>query len=945
MKTLSIKTHFSITHREAGLLSPLKWRTSFSLFCLFLILSGDVSQAAESKPGGWTQPVVTEIASGIWRVRFGTPERFTPDSIRERQPDIAGIARLPMSAALPFKPEDISCRVTGVRTVVYVPCDEPESQIYGFGLDAGAYGQKGLRKWLGVCATVMGKTGASHAPMPFWLSTKGYGVYVDTAHATTVHVARLSPKEKTEGASQRTGVMTSTADLYAARKAVGKTSVVVEIPGNTTGVDVYVFAGPTMREVVARYNLFSGGGCMPPMWGLGMRYRNFTRADQTAVMNVAKAIRAMRIPCDGLGLEPGWQSASYSCSLAWSEKFPTHDEMITSLNDMGFRVNLWEHAYIHSSSPIYKSLKEHSGDNLVWGGLVVDFADPVAFKLFSDYHGATFIDRGVSGFKADECDNQPITDCTPFNFPSSSEFPSGIDGEQMVQLYGAYYQRSISAAFTQRNLRTWGEVRASTALAAPLPFTLYSDAYEFDHYLRQLLNASFTGLMWSPEVREAGSYEELLNRIALSSFAPQMCLDMWFMPHPIWEQYRQADSEADKLLPPDEQQRIADRLRDIVSLRYRLLPYLYAAFHRYRTEGLPPVRSLLLDFPDDSALRTVEDQFMFGDSLLVAPFNIKNSTRKIYLPKNCNWIELKSNSLFEGGQTITVNGQPGDVPLFIRENSLLPWAEPVEHVGRDTVFELTVKVFGDNPTPFTLVEDDGETTDFERGMQNLITLSWEKDNGAVAKKGNFPGSRYRMNRWEKIALSQVTQWKPIQSGSTEARSKGLLNGDFSANALDFSVANATGYISQCKPIVGWTASDPNRIGLQPLQNGFANMGPKSIAGVAYFAFLQESGRQISQQLNLSPGVKYALSFQVAARNYSDDTSPAEQVLKVSVVGGNTPVVSKELIASKSGFEGITIEFTAPKEPAILIFKNASAAGETCVVVSGIAVKALEPPRK
>jgi hypothetical protein len=245
------KNQDPVSDKEADLLSPAKYWMSFSLFCLFLILTCVVSQAAESNPNGWTQPVVTEIASGIWRVRFGTPERFTPDAIREKQPDIAGIARLPLSTNLPFKPEDISCRVTGMRTVVYVPCDEPEDEIYGFGLDPGAYAQKGLRKWLAVCAGVMGKTGASHAPVPFWLSTKGYGVYVDTAHTATVHVARLSPKEqmgeKTVAASEQSEVKTSTADLYAARKAVGKTSVVVDIPGDTTGVDVYVFAGPTMR--------------------------------------------------------------------------------------------------------------------------------------------------------------------------------------------------------------------------------------------------------------------------------------------------------------------------------------------------------------------------------------------------------------------------------------------------------------------------------------------------------------------------------------------------------------------------------------------------------------------------------------------------------------------------------------------------------------------------
>jgi len=265
-------------------------------------------------------------------------------------------------------------------------------------------------------------------------------------------------------------IATSVDALYAAHPAQGRTEVVFEIPGDSRGVDVYVFAGPTPREAVQRYNLFSGGGAVPPLWGLGMKYRTFTRADKATAMGVARAMREMKIPCDMFGLEPGWQTQAYSCSLVWSnERFPDHVAMLDELAKDGYRVNLWEHAYIHPSSPLFKPLQNRSGDFLVWGGLVVDFADPEAFKLFADYHARELVSQGISGFKADECDNQPITDCTPFNFPTSTVFPSGIDGEQMLQLYGYYYQRSIFSVFKARNQRTWGDVRATSALAAPLP--------------------------------------------------------------------------------------------------------------------------------------------------------------------------------------------------------------------------------------------------------------------------------------------------------------------------------------------------------------------------------------------------------------------------------------------------------------------------------------------
>lgn len=717
-------------------ISPSLRLAGVAACCLAIVPLRAESPAADR--AGWAKPTVEQVAPGVWKARFGTPERFTPSAIREAGPRIDDLKHLPAPAALPFEPGQIRCRITPSRTAVYIRCDEPDEQIYGFGLDPGAYEQKGLRKYLTVCAGVIGKTGASHGPVPFYVSTRGYGVYVDTARVPLVHVARLTAKDQTERESSGAG-------------PTGKQpEVVFELQGNSRGVEVYVFAGPTLREAVQRYNLFSGGGAVPPLWGLGLKYRTFTGANQTSVLQVAKSLRAMRIPCDMIGLEPGWQSHAYSCSLEWSkQRFPEHEAMVRELAQSGFKINLWEHAYIHPTSPLYAPLRPHSGDYLVWDGLVVDFADPNAFRVFADYHDREFVSQGILGFKADECDNQPIDDPTPFNYPYSSVFSSGIDGDQMTQLFGYYQQRALLSVFRTHNLRTWGDVRATTALASPLPFNLYSDAYTFEQYLRQLVNASFTGLLWSPEVREARSLDELLNRVAMSAFAPQMCLDLWFMPHPLWEQYDGEKNKAHQLLSEAERQDIADRLRSIVNQRYELLPYLYACFHRYRTEGLPPVRSLLLDFPQDRKLRAVDNAFLFGDSLLAAPFLGETSSRTLLLPQGVRWCELKTSRWHEGGSMVRITGKPGEMPLFVKENTLLPLAEPVQQVNRDTVFRITVKAFGKSPTPFTLIEDDGETYDFEKGAFNRVVLKWQPDGGGTVERvGPVAGQRYEVVAWE-----------------------------------------------------------------------------------------------------------------------------------------------------------------------------------------------------
>jgi len=704
----------------------------FAVAILTLVAGTDTGVLAESIASGRPGEVTT-VAKGVWRVRFGQPERFVPTAFRQRSPIIEQINALPKPGELPFGPEDIRFRRASGRLVVYVPCDEPDDQIYGFGLDPGAYQQKGLRKYLTVSAQTWDKTGASHGPVPFYVSTKGYGVYVDTARVPFVHVARLRGKA-------------------AAQQATGRTHVVFDVPA-AQGVDVYVLGGPTIREAVQRYNLLSGGGCVPPMWGLGLKYRTYTKADHQAVMNVAEALRRFRIPCDMLGLEPGWQTKAYSSSLVWSpERFGGHQRFVEKLSGMGFRLNLWQHAYIHPTSPLFEPLKDRSGDYLVWGGLVVDFVDPKASRIFADYHDAQFVAKGITGFKLDECDRQIITDTTPFNYPYATAFPSGIDGDQMTQLYGYLYQRAVYSVFRKHNRRTWSDVRATGALAAPLPFNLYSDAYALDQYLRQLVNASFAGLLWSPEVRVAGSFEELANRVALAAYAPQMCLNLWFVPHPIWMQYDRAKNKAGKLLPEDEQHRVAETIRRIVNQRMSLLPYYYAAFHRYRNEGLPPTRALVLEFPEDRNLRGIDSAFMFGDSLLVAPFLAEGRSRKVTFPRGSNWIDLRTNIRYVGGERHTFKGKPGDVPVFAKEKTLLPVAEPVQHVDRDTVFDITVRVYGDAPAPFTLYEDDGETFDFEKGAFNQVVLRWDGGKGSSQRSGNYTRQRYRIRRWQKIAV-------------------------------------------------------------------------------------------------------------------------------------------------------------------------------------------------
>jgi alpha-D-xyloside xylohydrolase len=519
----------------------------------------------------------------------------------------------------------------------------------------------------------------------------------------------------------------------------------VEIP-IARGVDIYVFAGPTALNVVQRYNLFSGGGCFPPMWGLGIWYRAYGRADQRQVLALAESFRRDRLPCDVIGLEPGWQSRSYSCSFLWNpELFPEPDSLIKQLRDRGFQVNLWEHIFVHPESPMYPALVSTAGDAQVWGGLVPDLSDPHARAAFTDYHRINFVDKGITGFKLDECDNSDFIRQSSWSFPESSTFPSGLDGEQMHCLLGLLYQRAINDALENAGARTFSSVRSSGAFAARWPFVLYSDLYDHRDFIRGVAVSGFSGLLWTPEVRDAQSGMELLRRIETVILSPQALLNAWYIKNPPWFQTDREKNNADQ--PTDDAAALTAAVRKLLRLRMSLVPYLYSAFATYHFDGIPPFRALALDYPDDPATHRIDDQYLIGADLLAAPFVAGDAERQVYLPAG-QWRHFSTGESYEGRKTHTVAAVGADIPLFVRSGAMIPLAEPIDHIAPNTVFDITMHSFGPAASlrPATLIEDDGTTFAFRGGALTRLTIY---PDGHVARAGGFDGIRYRIVNWKR----------------------------------------------------------------------------------------------------------------------------------------------------------------------------------------------------
>jgi alpha-D-xyloside xylohydrolase len=590
--------------------------------------------------------------------------------------------------------------------------------------------------------------GFSHAPVPFFVSTKGYGLLVNTSRYATFYCGTMHKAVESMNLKARSnsGVALSVSDLY---KPLEKSSnnMIIEVPSEQ-GMEIYIFGGPTIKESIQRYNLFSGGGCMMPAWGLGVKYRGKADFSEDKTVKLARYFRENKLPCDMLGLEPGWQTESYSCSFVWNNNlFPNPDHLIHRMDSMGFKLNLWEHAYVHPASPLFDSLRDKSADFSVWKGLVPDFVDPEARKIFGDYHKKVFVDNGIAAFKLDECDAADYKDAaSQWSFPELAQFPSGIDGEQMHQLFGILYQKTLLDVFNRQNKRTLFDVRSSQAFASSYCSVLYSDMYDHHEFVRMIPNAGFSGLLWTPEIRETKSDADLIRRTQSGVMSPQLVFNSWYLSNPPWLQYDYEKNNRDEFLPYAAD--LESKIRKLLELRMSLIPYLYNAFADYHYQGIPPFRALVVDYPNDTAVYNIDDEYLIGEGLLAAPFLDGASWRKIYLPAGV-WYDFNSDRKYKGGEYYDIEMTLDQIPLFVKEGTMLPIAQPVQCVERNTVFKITCHVYGNSCKPAFLFEDNPNSLDYKVGKFNRITLEWDGLKVKSVSHGNYRGKLYNIVGWIK----------------------------------------------------------------------------------------------------------------------------------------------------------------------------------------------------
>jgi len=712
---------------------------SKSLLLLIICVAAACSLQAQA-------PAWTEVAPGVWKAVIGKPEAFDLLKAAGAVPDKTALGGIE-KAAFPLTKADINASVRDGKTYLRFPLQK-EEQLYGFGLNFQTVHQRGKILQLHVDHFGGKDNGRTHAPTPFYVSSLGYGVFVNAARYLNVYAGAAVRKDAKTPAVAKDR---NTDKTWAARPY----SDAVEILVPAGGVEVYIFAGPTALDAVRRFNLYQGGGCLPPRWGLGFTQRVQRLYNADEVKKEAAAFEEKGFPLDYIGLEPGWQSRSYPCTFEWDKaRFPQPVQFVREMLQKGIRLNLWLNPYVSPDASIYKAILPYTGSHTVWVGVVPDFTSPQARNIFFGQLKKDQVGIGVSGYKIDEVDGYDH-----YLWPDVATFPSGNSAEQLRQTYGVLAQRYSTELYRQQNTRTFGLVRASNGGAASFPYVIYNDYYNHEDFITALINSGFAGVLWTPEVRASKTGEEWLRRFQTVIFSPMAMINAWSSGTKPWTY-------------PE----VADQVKQLALLRMQMMPYWYSEFAKYHFEGTPPFRAMNLEpgFKQEvkkesvnenleqnpyaeAAAKEIKDQYMAGEYLLVAPLFTGQTTRKVILPKG-KWYDFYTGAYAGDGEVITVTPGLDKIPVYVKDGGIIPMMPAKLHAPKaGEVVDLEIRYYGEKPGTYKLYDDDGESFDYEKGAYSWRTVTVSKEADGQVKGTITAPAAGKPNTIGKVSFTAMTK--------------------------------------------------------------------------------------------------------------------------------------------------------------------------------------------
>jgi alpha-D-xyloside xylohydrolase len=469
-----------------------------------------------------------------------------------------------------------------------------------------------------------------YKPIPFFMSNRGYGMFLHTSSPITCDFGNSFS---------------------------GVNSLMI----GDDELDLFVFLG-SPRDILDEYTKLTGKSPLPPLWSFGLWMSRCTYNAEAQVRSIATRLRADKIPCDVIHLDTGWFETDWQCDYEFSPtRFADPQKMLSDLKDDGFHISCWQLPYFVPKNKLFPELLKKNlvvrdaKGNLPYEDAVLDFSNPQTVAWYQDKL-ANLLKLGVGAIKVDFGEAAP----------NSGIFADGRTGFYEHNLYPLRYNKAVAdiTLKTTGNHIIWA--RSAWAGSQRYPIHWGGDAESTDDgmaaELRGGLSFGLSGFsFWSHDV--GGFTATSVTNMDQNLFARWLAFGML-------SSHSRCHGIAPKE-PWNYGSAFEDKFRAIDELKYRLMPYVYAQAKDCSDHGLPMVRALFIEYPDDPGSWLVDDEYLFGSSILVAPLMHENATgRDVYLPPG-SWIDYQSGKAYGGGwQHIEAGKLP--VVMLVRDGTVLP---------------------------------------------------------------------------------------------------------------------------------------------------------------------------------------------------------------------------------------------------------------------------------
>jgi alpha-D-xyloside xylohydrolase len=495
--------------------------------------------------------------------------------------------------------------------------------------------------------------------VPFYLSSRGYGLLVNSPGKVDFEIG-------TERVSQ----------------------VQFSVPGEV--LDYYLIYGPDPKDVLEKYTRLSGRPAVPPAWSFGLWLSTSftTRYDEKTVNEFVDGMAARDIPLKVFHFDCFWMKQRHWCDFEWDrDAFPDPVGMLRRLKDKGLKICLWINPYISQLSRLFDEgrrggcfLKRPDGsvyqrDQWQPGMALVDFTNPQSVRWYQSKLRA-LLEMGVDCFKTDFGER----------IPHDVVYHDGSDARLMHNYYAYLYTRSVFELLEEHHGKGNAIVfaRAATAGCQKFPVHWGGDCDATFESMAEDLRGGLSFCMsgaafWSHDI---GGFNGTANAALYKRWIAFGLLSTHSRLHG-------SGSYRVPWLFDDES---VDVMRHFAKLKNRLFPYLFAAAHDATENGWPVLRAMVLEYPNDPGCRYLDRQYMLGDALLVAPVFHADNLAEFYLPDG-KWTDLLTNEVLIGGRWLRRRVSFMQVPLFVRENSIVAMSSNESEPAWMLNDELTLHLF------------------------------------------------------------------------------------------------------------------------------------------------------------------------------------------------------------------------------------------------------------